>query len=75
MSFPFQSLECCMVPALGQKQDLGKAMAILAPTSYTETPSSLDKWQLLLGHISVTHIISMFLILAGEIRAMTSQSK
>lgn len=43
-----------MVPALGQKQDLEKSRDVVTPTSYAETLSSLDKWQILLGHISVT---------------------
>lgn len=49
-------------------------MDVVIPTSYAETLSSLDKWQILLGHISVIHGSSTSFIPTGEIRAMTLQS-
>lgn len=37
-----------------------KAITNIAPASYIQILSSLDKWQILLGRICVTNIISMF---------------
>lgn len=49
-----------MAHALGQKQNLEKTITVIVHSSYVQIPSSLDKWQVLLGHIYVTKIISMF---------------